>query len=160
MPSSLSKYSPLDAAWPGRSSSSVTVIAAMPAAQAIGFPPKVVECSTGFGTSTSQIAGVEMNADSGMTPAADGLAEAHDVRLDIPVIDTPEFPGPSHPGLNLIRNQQRAVAGAQLAGPGQVIVRRHHRAGFALHGFDDKGGDRRADGLRLRKFLLERAASP
>ena len=43
-------------------------MAAMPAAHAIGLPPNVVECTTGLGTSTSHIAGVEMNAASGMTP--------------------------------------------------------------------------------------------
>ena len=46
----------------------MTVMAAIPAAQAIGLPPKVVECMTGFGIRTSQISGVETNADSGITP--------------------------------------------------------------------------------------------
>ena len=48
-------------------------MAAMPAAQAIGFPPKVVECNTGLGMSTSQMAGVEMNAESGMIPPPSDL---------------------------------------------------------------------------------------
>ena len=40
---------------PGRSSSSVTLMAAMPAAQAIGFPPNVVEWMIGLGIITSHI---------------------------------------------------------------------------------------------------------
>ena len=58
-------YSPVTAAWPGRSSSSVTLIAAMPAAQASGLPPKVDEWMNGFGSSTFQISGVDM--DKGVT---------------------------------------------------------------------------------------------
>ncbi len=59
---------PLRAAWPGRSSASVTLIAAMPAAQASGLPPNVEEWMNGLLSSTPQILGVEMKADSGMTP--------------------------------------------------------------------------------------------
>ena len=66
-------YSPVAAAWPGRSSSSVTLTAAMPAAQASGLPPKVDEWMNGFGSSTFQISGVDMNADSGITPPPSAL---------------------------------------------------------------------------------------
>jgi hypothetical protein len=44
------------------------VTAAIPAAQAMELPPNVVEWIAGFGTSASQMDGVEMNADKGITP--------------------------------------------------------------------------------------------
>src|SRR4026208_2010148 len=43
-------------------------MAARPAAQASGLPPKVVEWMIGLGIITSQIWALEMNAESGMTP--------------------------------------------------------------------------------------------
>ena len=61
------------AAWPGRSSSSVTWIAARPAAQASGLPPNVVEWMIGLGIITSQTVGFAMNAESGMTPPPSDL---------------------------------------------------------------------------------------
>ncbi len=56
------------AAWPGRSSSSVTWMAASPAAQASGLPPKVVEWMIGLGIITSHTVGFAMNAERGITP--------------------------------------------------------------------------------------------
>ena len=48
-------------------------MAAMPAAQASGLPPKVEEWMNGFVSSTSQIFGVDMKAESGMTPPPSAL---------------------------------------------------------------------------------------
>ena len=79
----------MSAAWPGRSSSSVTWIAAMPAAQAIGLPPNVVEWMIGLGIITSQISGGAMKAESGMTPPPIDLPR-HMMSGTVPVWSTPQ----------------------------------------------------------------------
>ena len=102
-----------------------------------------------------------MNAESGMTPPPIDLPKHMMSGIDVPVIDPPELSGPPHARLNLIGDQQRTVAGAQLARPRQVILRRHHRARFALHRFDHECGNRRAHGLRLRELMPRvHSASP
>ena len=145
----------MDAAWPGRSSSRVTSMAAMPAAHAMGFPPKVVEWMIGLGTRTSQISPGAMKADSGITPAADRLADAHDVGDDTGVVHAPEAAGPAHAGLDLVGDQQRPERRAELTYPRQVVRRRHDAAGLPLHRLDDERGDRCADLVRLGQLGLE-----
>lgn len=51
----------------------MTWIAAMPAAQASGLPPKVEVWMKGFPSSTPQMRGVETKAESGMTPPPSAL---------------------------------------------------------------------------------------
>ena len=97
------------AACPGRSSSSVTWIAAMPAAQASGLPPNVVEWMIGLGIITSQTSGVAMNAESGMTPPPSDLPR-HMMSGTTSQWSTPHSrAGPAHPGLDLVRDEQRTV---------------------------------------------------
>ena len=144
------------AAWPGRSSSSVTSMAAIPAAQAMGLPPKVVEWMMGFGIRTSQISGDAMKADSGITPPPIDFPDAHDVGHDAGVVHAPEATGPSHTGLNLVGDEQRAVGRAQLPHPRQVVRRRDDAAGLPLYRLDHERGDRGAHLTRLGQLGLER----
>ena len=68
------KYFALAAAWPGRSSSSVTLTAAMPgrARERVAAEGRRVDERDSL-SSTFQILGVEMKAESGMTPPPSAL---------------------------------------------------------------------------------------
>ena len=39
------------------------------------------------------------------------------------MVHTPEFAGSSHPGLDLVGDEESAIAGAELAGPGEEVIR-------------------------------------
>ena len=60
------------------------------------------------------------------------------------------------PGLDLVRNEQRAVPGAQLAHAREIVVRRHHRAGLALHRLHHEPGDLDPHGLGRGELLRQR----
>src|SRR3954451_9345458 len=66
------------------------------------------------------------------------LGDEHHIRLDVPVFDRKKTAGASQSGLNLIGNEQGAVAAAKLRDALEVIVRRYIDA-FALDRFDDEG---------------------
>ena len=57
-------------------------------------------------------------------PAGQGLRERHHVGLDAPVLVSPETPGPSHAGLDLVEHEEGADVVAQPAERRQVALRR------------------------------------
>ena len=131
-------------------------IAAIPAAQAIGLPPKVVEWMIGLGISTSQISAVEMNAESGMTPPPIDLP-MHMMSGTTSQWSTPQSL-PVRPIPVWISSAMRssAEAGADLAHPRQVVLRRNHAARLSLHRLDHERRDRRAHLFRLGQLGFER----
>src|SRR4030095_4282442 len=88
--------------------------------------------------------------------AADRLADAKDVGLDVPVVHSPEPAGATHTGLDLVGHHESAEAGAEIPHPRQVIVRRNHTARLSLHWLDTERRDWRADLLRLGQLGFER----
>jgi hypothetical protein len=72
------------------------------------------------------------------------------------VVHSPERPGAAHPGLDLVRDEQGAVPGAQIAGPRQVLLGRHDAAGLSLHRLHHESRHRRPYLLRFGELRLQR----
>ena len=72
--------------------------------------------------------------------AAERLADEHEVRLEPPVLEREPPAGAPEPGLDLVDDEQRAVAPAQLL-RGLQIARGRERHHAALDRLDDEGGD-------------------
>ena len=82
-------------------------------------------------------------------PTADALADGHEVRDDVPVLGRPGPARPPEAALDLVEDEDRAVAVAQLAQPGEEAVGWDDDAAVALDRFDDDGGDRSDPGGRI-----------
>ena len=94
--------------------------------------------------------------------AAERLADEHEVRLEPPVLEREPLAGASEPGLDLVDDEQRAVAPAQRLRALQ-IARRRKRHHPALNRLDDERGDVSVAQLRLqaaRGRRTGRARSP
>src|SRR6476619_2420178 len=86
----------------------------------------------------------------------DGLSQAHDVRSNTPVIYSPEFPGSSHTGLDLVGNEQGTVLGAELTSPGEVVGGWNHSARLPLYRLQDNARDLGTHGLRAAELGCQR----
>src|SRR4051794_15537631 len=84
-------------------------------------------------------------------PAADPLADGHQVRNDARMLAGPHPAGSAESRLDLVEYEDDAVAVAQLAQPLEEAVRRDDDAAVALDGLDD---DRR-DGAEPGRRVLE-----
>ena len=71
--------------------------------------------------------------------AGDALGGQHDVGLDAPVLDRPHLPGPTRARLDLVGDEQDAVAVAQLAETLEEAVLGDDVAALALDRLDDDG---------------------
>jgi hypothetical protein len=58
------------------------------------------------------------------------------------VVHSPERAGTAHAGLDLVRDEERAVSRAQLPRARQVHLGRHDAAGLSLYRLDHEAGDR------------------
>src|SRR5579883_2602392 len=131
------KYSPFSAACSGIRSSIVTLIAAMAAAQASGFPPVVVVWINGLLLKTLQILGVDMNAPMGITPPPRAFAEVI-MSGTTSQCSTPQ----SLPVRPIPVCTSSAISStSDLAQAWPEIVRGNDGPCFALHRFHDDGGD-------------------
>src|SRR4051812_33401447 len=83
--------------------------------------------------------------------AADPFSGRHQVRHDAPALRSPEPAGPTEPRLDLVDDQDHAVAVAQLAEPREEPVGGDAAPAVALDGLDD---DRR-DRSESRRRVLE-----
>ncbi len=68
--------------------------------------------------------------------ASEGLAEHVDIGDDVLVVARERPPSAAQSRLDLVGDQQRAGARAQVPHGGEIAVRRHDHAGFALDGLD------------------------
>ena len=96
-------------------------------------------------------------------PAADALADGHQVRDDAPVLGRPGPAGPPEPALDLVEDEDDAVAIAQLAQPGEEAVGRDDDAAVALDRLDDDRRDAarsRTPGPRARGGRARARRSP
>ena len=87
-------------------------IVASAAAQATGLPPYVEPCAPDP-PQFHDVGGGDHGAEG--HAARDALRREQDVRLDVPVLDRPHFPGSPGAGLDLVGDEQDAVLVAQLA---------------------------------------------
>ena len=74
-------------------------------------------------------------------PAGDALGGQQDVGLDAPVLDRPHLAGATRAGLDLVGDEQDAVAIADFAQALEEAVLRDDVAAFALDRLDDDRGD-------------------
>ena len=72
---------------------------------------------------------------------AERLGNRDEVRDDAVVLDREEAARAAHATLHFVGHHHDAVLRAQLADPLQESRRHRNESGFALHGFDDHGGD-------------------
>jgi hypothetical protein len=71
----------------------------------------------------------------------DRLRDAHQVGLDVVVLDAPELPRAAVAGLDLVDDEDDAVVVAELAHAGEKLGRRDDEASLALNGLDHDGRD-------------------
>ena len=91
-------------------------------------------------------------------PARKRLREQHHVGLDVPMLDREEAAGAPEAGLDLVGDEQRAVAAADLGGRLQIAVGRQVDA-LALDRLDDEGRASRGGQRALqRRQVVERNA--
>ncbi len=72
--------------------------------------------------------------------AGEGLGNADHVRIETPVLEREEAPGPSQARLHLIADEQRVVLATRCLGGGEVALRRDVHA-LSLNRLDDERGD-------------------
>ena len=108
----------------------------MPIAHARGLPPNVEPCSPGRNTPRTSAIG----DDGGQRhdPAAERLAEDVHVGDDALVLAGERRAGPAETRLDLVRHQEDAALGAELAGRTEVPLGRHDHARLALDRFDEE----------------------
>ena len=89
-----------------------------------------------------QHAGHVLPAEHGADRHAVGerLGQGHDVGLDPGVLVGPQAAGPTHAGLDLVEDQQRARGITELAQPRQVVLVGHVDAALALDRLHQDGG--------------------
>ncbi len=94
-----------------------------------------------------------MQMPSGM-PRRDAFGDADDVGLDAGVFDGPPLPCSTGAGLDLVGDEEDAVAIADAANLLEEVVGRDDVAAFALDGLEDDGGDLfgREDGFEETVF--------
>ena len=105
-----------------------------PAARLTASPMNVEVCVPG--AQWAMNAARPTTADSGQ-PAADPLADGHEVRHDAPVLGRPGPARPPEPALDLVEDEDGAVAVAQLAQAGEEAVGWDDDAAVALDRLDD-----------------------
>ena len=133
-----------------RPSASIVSIAASPARQAIGLPPKVLACIPGL--SAAATSGLAI-ATPAATPGGQGLGAGQDVGLDAVMLVGEPLAGPAQAGLDLVEDQQDAPLVAEPADPFEVAGSREVDPPFALDRLDHDGGglvvERGGQGLQV-----------
>ena len=86
---------------------------------------------------------------------ADALGREQDVRLHVPVLDGPHLAGASRARLDLVGDEQDAVAVAQLAQVREEVVLGNDVAALALDGLDDDGRELVGGHQALEDALLD-----
>ena len=89
----------------------------------------------------SMISARPVTAASGSPPPSD-LPETSRSGSTPLHLDRPHRPGPTDARLHLVRDEDDLVTVAQLAEPGEVVVRHRNEAPFALHGLEHDACDR------------------
>ena len=116
-PRSASKWprnrSPMARPRSSRPSCSIVSMAASPARQAIGLPPKVLACIPGLSVAATSGRG---DHHARRDPAGQRLGAGQDVRGDAVVLVGEPLAGPAQAGLHLVEDQQHAALVAELRG--------------------------------------------
>ena len=92
-------------------------------------------------------------AAHGHQPSAERLGHDYHVRVDSEVMRRQEGTSAVHAGLDLIQDEQGAVAPAQRLRSLQIFAGRHQHAALGLDGFDDEGCETAA--RELARQLIE-----
>src|SRR5206468_6817999 len=101
----------------------------------------VEECSRTVDDCIHNFRARDDRAQRGIT-AGEALGGDENIGLDIPVFDSEVAAGASHAGHDLVRDEQNAMAAADLRDTLQISGRRNYRAqGRPTHRFEDESGD-------------------
>ena len=99
------------------------------------------ECSRTVGDCIHNFRARDHRAERGIT-AGESLGGDENVSLDVPVLDSEVAAGASHAGHDLVRDEQNAMAAADVRDTLQISGRRNHCAqGRSTYRLEDEAGD-------------------
>ena len=104
---------------------------------ATGLPPKVEACEPGF----QSIISARGHADAERHARGNALRHAHNVRLDLTMLDSPPLAGTASARLYFVDDQQNTVTVTDLAQLLHKDLRRDHIATLALDRLNKDGSN-------------------